>query len=1035
MTDPKIDLTLTGTDPKVATISDLEDQVNTAVLSLALFPSDDKGSKELSAMPRVKSLRLYGADPSKFYSVKLLYWKDVGTRFSIVIQEHDDVDGTNAVDICSYVLGSGADSWNSVREIALSEVSSSGVTGLVVIDFTDTATAMTINTVPSSAADYQRRAIGFQATSVDDDHIRALAAAELSDDLALKAPLASPVFTGDPEAPTQSAGDDSTKLATTEFVQQEIGSNSSATDIAEVRSIFTGFITPPAIDHPLNRIISIALFKSSLGVTVDLPDQITVREIARDNADRFRFHLAAFDGVSTYDVITTEDNSNTGSLNVSGFTGQKWLKILASGTSLGLADNAEVGRVLIDFKNGDTFGTYTSTYDHSVGGLYLSRLKIDERLQNDIQEIATEVISRSPGAQIPFADEVTGSDVLRSVIRDVKIYGADPTHQYVISTFVVEQFGSPTNLTRFRFQIDDITDDVTACSMRYQEGSGTVTFADFIDVIPDRIKLTDFLLATNDKTGIYAVAEIDWSKLTDYFSDLGGSTVAEAGLHKSTVYSDEMISDYLDGDHWHQVIRCGADETYTTLRAAVEATYSPLTGSTLVEGSPICEFSHYHNRVLIDIVDDGDFQATGLFIPDFVEVRGNGADRTFIRRENTDAEPLVEQRSTGKFFDCTMISETPSEYCLHPDDFNRHVEGGKSQNIRKRNSYKRMRLIGGVGHNGWLFGHGVSSGEHNIFEDIHVEHMDPSATEPGFGFHNSGPTLSTPEIDISYKPATVEMRGCSSVDQTAVELSTLEPSAKCSLILTSCSLAGLIKVETSSGAEVVSDLASERNAWRIGGFHDGPWLRIDPVGENVLKTAAGQTPSGDAAAVIFGSVDDLGRGDKWVGADGSLYDLGERLGDCSSVNKTLTIDGQSHVFTEDETSKTNATIISEINASLTNSPVSIVDIQDEWVPDAAPKRRMNNNTGSIIEKGRLVKFTSASTFAYCAAGEKPDGWTHRDVLNGDDGYVILTKRIADDYITNADTSTGEWGISTDGQLDYAAGTKLGRTIGGITEIY
>src|SRR5262249_10121285 len=37
-------------------------------------------------------------------------------------------------------------------------------------------------------------------------------------DLALKAPLASPTFTGDPKAPTPSPGDDDTSIATTAFV-------------------------------------------------------------------------------------------------------------------------------------------------------------------------------------------------------------------------------------------------------------------------------------------------------------------------------------------------------------------------------------------------------------------------------------------------------------------------------------------------------------------------------------------------------------------------------------------------------------------------------------------------------------------------------------------------------------------------------------------------------------------------------------------------------------------------------------------------
>lgn len=41
--------------------------------------------------------------------------------------------------------------------------------------------------------------------------------------LAVKAPLASPTFTGEPKAPTPTSGDDSTKIATTAFVQAALG--------------------------------------------------------------------------------------------------------------------------------------------------------------------------------------------------------------------------------------------------------------------------------------------------------------------------------------------------------------------------------------------------------------------------------------------------------------------------------------------------------------------------------------------------------------------------------------------------------------------------------------------------------------------------------------------------------------------------------------------------------------------------------------------------------------------------------------------
>lgn len=820
---------------------------------------------------------------------------------------------------------------------------------------------------------------------------------------------------------------------TSSTTQTEVARYPSANGAAAIAAREVGFIAPPALSSALSKIIKIELFRSVNGVTITLPSLLCVREIARDGLNRFRFRLAEFDGVSTYTSISTENNAGGVSINVSGYTGLRWMEILADGTHLGPADNTIIGRALIDFGSGGTFGTYAGTIAYAVGGIYPLLQQTGNVLINDIDERITTAAAINVGAKIPFSDDMIGDVFLRQMIRSIWLYGCDPTHEYAVSFFEVRNLSGP--LTRFQIQITDVTTGTLACSARYQVAL-TEDYATFTARLPGKVKVSDYLLGT--PTLIYGVVDIDWSAVSDLFLNSQSATMATGGIHASRCLSVEMIADHLDRDYWHQVIRCGAGETYTTLRDAVEATYSPLSGSTLIKGSPICEFAHYHNRVLIDIVDDGDFEATGLYLPDWVDVRGNGMDRTFIRRENTDPEPLIEQRATGKFFDCTLISETASEYCIHSDDFNRNASGDKDQNVRLRQSYKRLRLQGGTGHNGWLFGNGMSSGQVIEFEDVVGEHVDASATEPAFGFHNSGPTLSSPALKSSFKPAHVIMRGCGSPDQKPIELSTLEPSAICTLTLIDCHFPGYIQVETSSGLEVTSDLARERNAWRIGGRHDGPWLRLDPVGENVLKTTAGQTPSGDAAALIFGNVDDLGRGEKWIAgnpADGTGYSLGERLGDCSGTSKTLTIGGETHTFNTDLRAVANATIISQINASITSYPVSIVDVQLEWVPDAAPKRRVTNSTGATIPKGRFIKFTGATTVALCGAGERPEGWTHREILNGSDGYIVQTKRITDDYIDGASSSTGEWGITTAGTLDYAAGTKLGRTIGGIVEVY
>ena len=49
--------------------------------------------------------------------------------------------------------------------------------------------------------------------------------------LALKAPLASPALTGNPTAPTQEAGNNSTRIATTAFVQTAVSVKANSADV------------------------------------------------------------------------------------------------------------------------------------------------------------------------------------------------------------------------------------------------------------------------------------------------------------------------------------------------------------------------------------------------------------------------------------------------------------------------------------------------------------------------------------------------------------------------------------------------------------------------------------------------------------------------------------------------------------------------------------------------------------------------------------------------------------------------------------
>ncbi|KQX18428.1 MULTISPECIES: hypothetical protein [unclassified Sphingomonas] len=779
---------------------------------------------------------------------------------------------------------------------------------------------------------------------------------------------------------------------------------------------------PPSGSNLL-RVHSIKLLPS-----ITLPtDPLYVRYLFRDHggaggAERTQFIISKWTG-SAVDLIGLAGSG--ANVNTGGSTGLVEMDLkAASGTAFaGVANDQKIGTLTIDFKDGADFTA--GTLSVATSELEPLRLQMPAGDQDAVEEKVSDALDDLSLSKVPFAQEVTAIPI-RKLVKSMWLYGADPTHDYAISVLTVETFTTPS--TRLRITVRDLTDGVDVCSVLKGVASQP-GFATFVATLPDIVKVMGD--GATPKTRLYCLMEFDWTAVSDFFS-YGSATMAGAGISPERLVSDEMIADYLDSDHWHEVIRVGDGETYETLRDAVESTYSAIYVGSDINGAPICDRAHYHHRILIDVVDDATFDATFLKLPSFVDLRCNGIDRTLIVRENTDPDAMIEAHKNHKIRDCTIYSETAGEYCIHSDDANRDVLDGTGQYIRLRQSFKRVKLQGAIGHNGPLFGSGISSGEEIRFEDCIGEHLDPTATQAAFFFHNNGPTSTAPTVEVGTKPAQVTMRGTSSPDQLGVILQTIDPSAICSLTLIGCEFR-LIRLDIATGGEVRTDLVSDRNAWRIGGRHDGAFQMFDPVGATVLKTTAGEEPSGDAAALIFGAVDELGRGEKWIG-DGD-FTLGKRLGDCSSVTKTLTIDGQDCVFSTDLTNASNATIVSAINAAITSNPVSIVDIALEWVPDAAPKRRVRNSSGATIAKGRFVRFSGASTIVACAAGERPDGWTHRDMLDGSDGYVILTKRVHQDYIPGASAGTGEWGVSAGGVIDYAAATKLGRTMGSIVTVY
>lgn len=602
--------------------------------------------------------------------------------------------------------------------------------------------------------------------------------------------------------------------------QTEVARYPSSSGAAAIAARDVGFINAPLPTSPLYRVRKIEIYKTLAGVAVTLPAMIGIRECARDlgSGGRFRFRLAGFDGVSTYTDLLRERGNGTylaGTQN-----GASWVNIEASSTALGLPVGTLLGRVLIDFGANEAFGSYATTIAWSVGGILPSHQQAGTVAENDTAESINRALSNISGAKVPFADEVTATDI-RRLVRDLRLYNADKSHEYVVSVLTVETFATP--ITRFRMTIRDITAGVDVCTVA-KSVSSQPGWASFVATLQPSVKLTSSGLSPAANTGIYAVATLDWSAVSNFFS-YGSASVSLAGISASRVYSDGDIADYLDSDRVDEVITVGASGAdYTTLRAAVESTYSWVTGAFLVNGAPICDRACYHHRVLIRMIDDATYDATFLLIPEWVELQGNGYGRTFVQRENTDTDAMLEMHLCGKMRDFSIVSESPIEYCIHSDDFNRNAFGGAGQNRFIRQSFKRMRLRGADGHSGYLFGGGLSSGEHILFDDVVAGHDDPTVMTDAFFWHNTGPTISTPAVNVGYKPSLIEMRGCSSPNYNGIYLQSLHQSGVAVLSMRDCHF-NRVQHQIPSGE--VSGSGADRIQWEIVGQYDGPWVNGD----------------------------------------------------------------------------------------------------------------------------------------------------------------------------------------------------------------
>ncbi|MBP1852114.1 hypothetical protein [Rhizobium halophytocola] len=200
-------------------------------------------------------------------------------------------------------------------------------------------------------------------------------ATTLNQALALKAPLASPVFTGTPSAPTQGLGEDSTRLANTAFVQNAL--DDFSTSLATTLGSYAKLASPGLTGNPTVPTQAAGNNSTRIANTAFVTGAVNAAKQLADNASQLGgqapgYYLALANATGTLNNARLSGDYSFGNLTLSG-------EIIANG---GVRFNGGSNYDGITYDDGDN--SYSFFSDGSVSGTIIRAGRYLDASGNDV---------------------------------------------------------------------------------------------------------------------------------------------------------------------------------------------------------------------------------------------------------------------------------------------------------------------------------------------------------------------------------------------------------------------------------------------------------------------------------------------------------------------------------------------------------------------------------------------------------------------------------------------------------------------------